>query len=316
MLLARNGSPTVLWDRKPAAVEALREYREHRRCLPGLGFPEPLKVESDLSAALADARVVLVAVSSEGFRPTLRRLRSHLPRTLLAVVWATKGLELGSSKWLHEVIEDELGDAVPKAILSGPSFAREVALGLPTAVTVGSADKEVARALAGIFHNETFRVYTSRDVLGIELGGAVKNVLAIAAGISDGLGFGANARAALITRGLHEIMQFGAAQGAQRETLMGLSGLGDLVLTCTDDQSRNRRFGLALGDGQTLGSARDDIGQAIEGIGTARVVFDLSSRIGVEMPICSQVYRVLYEGLDPASAVSELLARRIKEEAG
>jgi len=316
MLLARNGSATVLWDRKRAAVDALREYREHRRCLPGIGFPETLAVESDLSVALAGTKLVLIAVSSEGFRATLRRLRPHLPHDLLAVVWATKGLELGSSKWLHEVIEDELGAALPRAVLSGPSFAREVALGLPTAVTVGSRDKAVARRLAEIFHNETFRVYTSQDVLGIELGGAVKNVLAIAAGISDGLGFGANARAALITRGLHEIMQFGAAEGVQRETLMGLSGLGDLVLTCTDDQSRNRRFGLALGHGQSAASARDDIGQAIEGITTARVVFDLSSRIGVEMPICSQVYRVLYEGLDPGHAVSELLARRIKEEAG
>lgn len=312
--LARNGYRTRLWGRRAEALKAMAARRQNSRYLPDIPFPEALSPCVDQGDALKDAALVVLAVPSEGFRASLHQLlqphRNHLP----PLVWVTKGLETGTAKWLHEVIEEELGTDQPKAILSGPSFAREVALGLPTAVTVASQDLAQAQGVATLFHSRAFRVYTSQDVTGVELGGAVKNVLAIAAGISDGLGFGANARAALITRGLHEIMLLGECAGAKRETLMGLSGLGDLVLTSTDDQSRNRRLGLAVGQGQAMDEAKQDIGQAVEGAVTARVVRALAAAHGVEMPISEQVYRVLYEHLDPKTAVSELLARELKAE--
>jgi glycerol-3-phosphate dehydrogenase (NAD(P)+) len=229
------------------------------------------------------------------------------------LAWATKGLELESGKLLHEVIEEEL-PGCRYAAVSGPTFATEVARGLPTAMTVAASDAAFGQALAGAFHGDNYRVYTSDDVVGAELGGAIKNVLAIAAGISDGLGFGANARAAIITRGLAEIMRLGVKMGAQPETLMGLAGVGDLVLTCTDNQSRNRRLGLALGQGKQLDAALAEIGQAVEGAKSARSVGKLAAREGVEMPICDVVYRILYEDLSPRQAVQELISRTPKSE--
>ena len=229
--------------------------------------------------------------------------------------WATKGLEPGGGRFLHEVTAEILGAAWPAAVISGPSFAGEVARGLPTAVTVASTDAAHARRVAILLHGSNLRAYTSSDVIGVELGGAVKNVLAIAAGIADGLGFGANARAALITRGLAEMARLGRAVGGQRETFMGLAGLGDLVLTCTDDQSRNRRFGLAIGRGETAEAACAAIGQVVEGAATAREALRLAHRHGVDMPITEQVNAVLYHGQDPRRAVELLLARDLKPEA-
>ncbi len=311
--LARNRTPVRLWGRNPQTLQAMARRRENARYLPGIVLPQEVQPLAELGAALDDARLCVIAVPSAGFRALLRSLREVRPDPP-PVVWATKGLELASAKWLHEVVDDELGAGDERAVLSGPSFAREVARGLPTAVTVASPRLEFATRVAEAFHGEAFRVYVSQDMIGVELGGAVKNVLAIAAGISDGLGYGANARAALITRGLHEIMHLGARVGAKRETLMGLSGLGDLVLTCTDNQSRNRRFGLALGRGTPGGQAREEIAQAIEGIDTAQVVTRLAREAGLELPICRQVQRVLFEGLEPRAAVSQLLARRLKQE--
>jgi glycerol-3-phosphate dehydrogenase (NAD(P)+) len=241
------------------------------------------------------------------------RLRPHLPNGA-GFAWATKGLEPGGGRFLHEVTAEILGAAWPAAVISGPSFAGEVARGLPTAVTVASRDAAHARRVAALLHGSNLRAYTSADVIGVELGGAVKNVLAIAAGIADGLGFGANARAALITRGLAEMARLGLAVGGQRETFMGLAGIGDLVLTCTDDQSRNRRFGLAIGRGETAEAAFAAIGQVVEGAATVREALRLARRHQVEMPITEQVDEVLYHGQDPRRAVEILLARDPKPE--
>jgi glycerol-3-phosphate dehydrogenase (NAD(P)+) len=243
----------------------------------------------------------------------LQRLRAELPAAA-CIAWATKGLEPESGRLLHEVVAEIFGPATPAAVLSGPTFASEVAAELPTAITVASADAGFATTLADLFHNARFRAYTSDDIVGVQLGGATKNVLAIAAGVADGLGFGANARAALITRGLAEMMRLGLTLGGKPETLMGLAGVGDLILTCTDDQSRNRRYGLGLGRGGQPAAVAAAIGQEIEGIATARIVHQLALRHSVDMPITEQTYQVLYEGLPPAEAVHRLLLREPKAE--
>jgi len=313
--LALNDHKIRLWGRSTASLDAIQLSRENSRYLPGIHLPDNLRVTGDLSLALDGVDAVVIAVPTSAFRDTLEASNRVLAGARFPViVWATKGIERGTGHWLHEVIAQEMGPNARCAMLSGPSFAREVAIGLPTAVTVASDATATGRKIAALFHAETFRVYTSSDVLGVELGGAVKNVLAIAAGISDGLGFGANARAALITRGLHEIMVLGEKLGARLGTLMGLSGMGDLVLTCTDDQSRNRRFGLALGRGQAADEASREIGQAIEGRETADVLMRIADSVGVELPICQQVHLILAEQRDPAAAVADLLRRSVKEE--
>jgi glycerol-3-phosphate dehydrogenase (NAD(P)+) len=254
----------------------------------------------------------LIVVPSQGFRDLLHKLKPLLNEKHL-LSWATKGIEVGTGKLLHQVLTEEIPGCF-YAVVSGPTFALEVAKGLPTAMTVAANNVDLARSIAHAFQAGNFRVYTSNDVLGVELGGAIKNVLAIAAGISDGMGFGANARAALITRGLAEIRRLGKKLGAQDETLMGLAGVGDLVLTCTDDLSRNRRLGLALGQGKGIQEAIDEIGQAIEGLKSSHSINLLSETAGVEMPICQHVHAILYQGLSPKTAVSELLARQQKAE--
>ncbi len=313
VLLARNGTPVMLWARDPARVAAMQTQRRNERYLPDILFPDGITVTAELPKALAQADDILLAVPSHSFRTTLRAIAPLLKPTA-RLAWASKGLEEGSRKLLHEVCGEELGDTVSPAVISGPTFAREVAAGLPTAVTVASRDGAIAAFFAHRLHGATFRAYTSDDVTGVELGGAVKNVLAIATGIADGIGFGANTRAALITRGLAEMMRLGAVIGGRPETFMGLAGLGDLVLTCTDNQSRNRRFGLALGGGVAPEQALQTIGQVVEGIKTAAEVRELARSHGVEMPITEQVYRVLYERLAPSAAVDALLAREQKPE--
>lgn len=310
--LARNGLQVWLWDIDADHVRQLEVARENARYLPGFNFPDNLHCGADLSAVAAQASDHLIVVPSHGFRALLKQLVPLLSADD-NLAWATKGLELESGKLLHEVIEEEL-PGCKYAAVSGPTFATEVAKGLPTAMTVAASDESFGQAIAQAFHGENYRVYTSSDVVGAELGGAIKNVLAIAAGISDGLGFGANARAAIITRGLAEIMRLGVKMGAQPETLMGLAGVGDLVLTCTDNQSRNRRLGLALGQGKQLDEAIAEIGQAVEGAKSARSVGKLAARAGVEMPICEVVYRILYEDLSPRQAVQELISRTPKSE--
>ncbi|MDX1335906.1 MAG: NAD(P)H-dependent glycerol-3-phosphate dehydrogenase, partial [Gammaproteobacteria bacterium] len=303
----------ILWGRELDEMRDMIEHRYNARYLPDIRFPEDLEPVEQLDELLDQTQNLLIVVPSAGFRSVMQTIKPSL-NSDARIMWATKGLEDGSGKLLHEVLVEELGEATPYAVVSGPSFAREVAKGLPTAVTVASYDDDFRTEAASWLHGDTFRVYSSADVVGVELGGAVKNVLAIAAGISDGLGFGANARAAIITRGLAEIMRLGASLGAQPETLMGLSGMGDLVLTCTDDQSRNRRMGLALGRGKSVESTMREIGQAVEGVGTAKVVQLVAERSGVEMPICHQVFRTLYESHPAKAAVSELLSRNQRSE--
>jgi glycerol-3-phosphate dehydrogenase (NAD(P)+) len=290
----------------------MRSERANSRYLPGAAFPDKLTVEPDLAAALARCDDVLIAVPSHSFRAVLRDIGPHLRKTT-RVAWATKGFEQATGKLPFEVASEVLG-ARPLAVLSGPTFAREVGAGLPTAMTIASPDTRFAQGLARNLSGPTFRAYTQSDIVGVEVGGAVKNVIAISTGIADGVGYGANTRVALITRGLAEMMRLGVRLGAARETFMGLAGLGDLVLTCTDDQSRNRRFGVALGRGADRTDALRGIGQVVEGTFAARAVHEVAQKRGVEMPICTQVYRVMYEAMPIKDAVAALMSREVRAE--
>jgi glycerol-3-phosphate dehydrogenase (NAD(P)+) len=282
--------------------------RSNARYLPERPFPERLELTSSLEQALNSCAVALVVVPSEAFRCVLEQVAEHLPPDA-RVAWATKGFEPGTGRLLNDVAGDVLAPGSPTAILSGPTFALEVAAGLPGAVTLASSCARFGADLRDLFHTPRFRVYTSTDLIGVQVGGAVKNVLAIAAGIADGLGFGANTRAALITRGLAELMRLGVALGGQPETFMGLAGLGDLVLTCTDDQSRNRRAGLAIARGRSMARIRQDIGQAIEGMSAAREALRRARELGVDVPITEQVDQVLNGNVGPEDAVNALLSR-------
>jgi glycerol-3-phosphate dehydrogenase (NAD(P)+) len=302
-----------LWGRDSAQLLTMAQSRRNARYLPEGEFPRSLTVEPDLQAALADARDVLVAIPSHAFRALLKEIAPLLASDM-RLAWATKGLELDTGRLPHQIAHEVLGSQRAVAVLSGPTFAREVGAGLPTAMTIASPDVEFAKALAQDLSSANFRAYTSTDITGVELGGAVKNVLAVGAGLSDGLGFGANTRVALITRGLAEMMRLGVALGAQRDTFMGLAGLGDLVLTCTDDQSRNRRFGLLLAAGATPERALAEIGQVVEGYTAAKAVRTVATRSAVEMPLCEGVFRVLHAGVPAKDAVRELMRRPIKSE--
>jgi glycerol-3-phosphate dehydrogenase (NAD(P)+) len=313
LLVARNGHRTRLWGHDPAHQARLARERQNAQHLPGIRFPDNLEICDDLRGVVAAERSFIIAVPSHAFRATLETMKAQLaPQAIVA--WATKGLEPGGGKLLSDVLIEVLGPHTPHGVISGPSFAVEVARGLPTALTVAAPSAEVAEAIASWLRDDHMRVYTSQDVAGVQLGGAVKNVIAIAAGISDGLGFGANARAALITRGLAEITRLGVAMGGRPETFMGLAGAGDLILTCTDNTSRNRRLGLGIGEGRGPRAVLAELGQEAEGFATAREVHELAQRVRVEMPICEQVYRVLYEGLAPQAAVEALLKREPKAE--
>jgi glycerol-3-phosphate dehydrogenase (NAD(P)+) len=310
---ARAGCATTLWGRDNEHLAELARDRRNARYLPEAPFPEWLNVEADLTRVLAGHRDIVVAVPSHALRGTLVDIAKQRPENM-RLAWATKGFELSTGLLPHEVAGQVLGSDVPTAVISGPTFAREVGAGLPTAMTVASADAQFARELAQRISGLNFRAYTSADIVGVEIGGAIKNVLAIGAGLSDGLGFGANTRIALITRGLVEMTRLGVALGASKETFMGLAGLGDLVLTCTDNQSRNRRFGLALAAGERIEAAQKAIGQVVEGVLAARAVREVATRAKVEMPISEQIYRVVHEGVPPKEAVKELMSRALKPE--
>ena len=286
---------------------------ENARYLPGARFPDNLTACPRLQECLDGARDILVAVPSHGLRDTLTTIKPLLQPDS-RVCWATKGFELSTGKLPHEVAAEVLGADRPTAVLSGPTFAKEVGDGLPTAMTIASKDDAFAAALAQELSSDNFRAYTTDDVIGVEVGGAVKNVLAIAAGMSDGLGFGANTRIALINRGLVELMRLGVALGANKETFMGLAGMGDLVLTCTDNLSRNRRMGLALASGMTIEEAQQEIQQVVEGVLAARAVKEVADKLGIDMPICQQVYEILYEAKSPREAVETLMRRKLKSE--
>lgn len=310
--LARNGVPTTLWGRTPQAVVDMARTRHNARYLPDLELPASLQLSAMLEPLVRDAGTILIAVPSHAFRDLLVAIVPWVaPGT--GIAWATKGFDPGSGRFLHELVAQHL-PGHPAAVVTGPSFAREVAQGLPTALTVHSADAGFAQAMALQLHSPRFRAYTGNDVLGAELGGAMKNVLAVATGVADGMRMGLNARAGLITRGLAEMLRLGAALGSRAETLMGLAGLGDLVLTCTGDLSRNRRLGLALGQGTPLAQAVAAIGQVVESIETVDTVMKLADAHGVELPITALVQKVLHEELTPAEGMAALLAREQKPE--
>jgi glycerol-3-phosphate dehydrogenase (NAD(P)+) len=278
-----------------------------------VSFPERLLPCANLEACLDGATDILIAVPSDGFRETLTSIQPLLKGDE-RICWATKGFEVASGKLPHQVVAEFIGPDRPMAVLSGPTFATEVGRGLPTALTIAANDEAFAHDLAEALSGANFRAYTSTDIIGVEVGGAVKNVLAIGAGISDGLGFGANTRIALINRGLAEMTRLGIALGAKPDTFTGLAGMGDLLLTCTDNLSRNRRMGLALARGQSIAVAQADIQQVVEGVPAAKAVHQVADRLGVEMPISQQIYRILYEGKEPRAAVDALMGRALKPE--
>ena len=310
---ARAGCATRLWGRDAALVARMAAERVNARYLPNAPFPEALQVVANLGQAVSGANDVLVAIPSHGFRMQLEQL-APLLRAEQRLCWATKGFEIETGLLPHEVVREVFGTGRPVAVLSGPTFAREVGAGLPTAMTIASSSETYAESLANDVSSKSFRAYTSTDIVGVEVGGAVKNVLAIGAGLSDGLGYGANARIALINRGLVEMMRLGVALGARRETFMGLAGLGDLVLTCTDDQSRNRRFGLMLARGDGVEAALAAIGQVVEGYKAARAVRGVAARLQVSMPIAECIHGVLYEGEPVDVVIRGLMERPVRPE--
>jgi glycerol-3-phosphate dehydrogenase (NAD(P)+) len=309
---ARAGHPTRLWGRDADLVKSMRQERRNTRYLPDAEFPESLEAVADLKDALKGARDALVAVPSHAFRAMLVQLKPLLGADA-RIAWASKGFEVATGLLPHQVAHEVFGSR-PGAVLSGPTFAREVGAGLPTAMTVASRDAPFAKELALRLSGPHFRAYTQSDIVGVEVGGAVKNVIAIGSGIADGMGFGANTRVALITRGLAEMMRLGVELGAARQTFMGLAALGDLVLTCTDDQSRNRRLGLALGRGASPEEAQRAIGQVVEGVTAASAVQSVAARLNVEMPICLEVFRVMHEGRPVRAALQALMGREVRSE--
>ena len=312
--LARAGQYPTLWGREPEVIAALREQRCNTVFLPGIELPATVAVNDDLDDLVRTHRDLLICVPSHVFRTILEAIRPQL-RPDARIAWATKGFELATGKLPHEVARECLGAEIPLAVVSGPTFATEVGKGMPTAMVVAATHTDFAEELAARFSDEKFRAYTSTDMTAVEVGGAIKNVLAIATGLSDGLGFGANARVALITRGLAELTRLGVALGGQAETFRGLSGMGDLVLTCSDDQSRNRRMGLGLAKGKTIDEVAAEIGQVVEGVKAAKAVHQVAQEKGVEMPICEQVYKLLYEDSSVEEAIQALMQRAVKSEA-
>ena len=311
--LARGGRDIRLWDIDTDNMKKVVSDRANDRYLPAVGFPENLHPELDLNACLENVQDILIVVPSHGLRETLKTIKPMLADDV-RICWATKGFELSTGELPHQVAEEVLGSDRPMAVLSGPTFAKEVAAGLPTAMTIAANDGSFASDLAEEISGANFRAYTADDMIGVEVGGAVKNVMAIGAGLSDGLGFGANTRVALINRGLVEMTRLGLALGAKQDTFMGLAGMGDLVLTCTDDLSRNRRMGLALASGKTIDEAQEEIQQVVEGVLAAKAVKGVAEKLNVDMPICLSIYKILYEGLSPRDAVSALMSRALTSE--
>ena len=311
--LARVGCPARIWDIDRAHLHKLADERENRRYLPGVPLPGSVKLAETLEDATAKAECVLVVTPSSALRETFRRLKPLLPAGA-RICCASKGLEVDTGLLAHQVAEQELGSDHPLAAVSGPTFATELAAGRPTAITVASRQRDQALWLARKLNAGTLRAYVSDDLVGVEVGGATKNVIAIAAGASDGLGYGANARAALLCRGLAEIVRLGVSLGADAGSFMGLAGLGDLALTCADNQSRNRRLGLAVAQGTPVAKALTELGQVAEGFYAAEAIHNLSHRLNLDLPISEQVYRVLHRGQDPGSVLEALLSRPLKAE--
>lgn len=318
LALARNAHNVSLWAHSAEHVQAMQETGCNARYLPDFPFPANLMLESDLNKLVQNHSTFLIAVPSHAFRTILQKLKTFGITDNATIIWASKGFAQGVEEQapvlLSEAVTQELGPTINQAIVSGPSFSKEVAADLPTAMSVAGNNDATIQFAAKLFHGQHMRIYTNPDFVGVQVGGAIKNVMAVAAGISDGLGFGANSRAAIITRGLAEIARLGCALGARADTFQGLAGMGDLVLTCTDDQSRNRRFGLGLGEGKTIETILREIGQEVESYSTTREVVKLARYNNIEMPICEQVYNVIYNNSSPSSAVTALLNRQLNNE--
>jgi glycerol-3-phosphate dehydrogenase (NAD(P)+) len=312
LLLASNGNAVRLWGNEPAHQQKMIVDRENHRYLPGFVFPDNLQVMMTLSEALDGVKDILVVVPSHAFRQVVQEIKTYVEEPRLA--WGTKGLDPDHQQLLHRVVAEIFSEQTPIAVLSGPSFAKEVAAGKPTAVSLAGNDAAFSHDMIKRFHNPNFRVYENSDLVGLQLCGTLKNILAIAVGIADGMELGANTRAALMTRGLVEMQRLCQVMGAQQETLMSLAGIGDLVLTCTDDQSRNRRFGKAIGQGKSCEAAEKQIGQAVEGLHNVKQVEALAAQYRVEMPITHQVHQILFASLDPKVAMMALLSRPVKTE--
>lgn len=315
MHLAKLHKELHWWGRDKSKLANIISSRENKYYLPGIALPENIVPCPEFSNLVGQANFLVVAIPSTAMREFLRLTKEHASKNLRGIVWATKGLEQGTGKFFHQVAAEELPDHIHIAVLSGPSFAQEVGQGMPTAVTIASENRQYAQEAASLFHSPLFRTYTSTDVCGVEIGGTFKNILAIASGIIDGLQFGANSRAALITRGVAEMIRFGRLLDVKTETLVGLSGIGDIILSCTDNMSRNRRLGLGLGLGKELSAVEKEIGQVLEGMYATKVVHDLSNQLNIELPISEQVYQVLYKNKPPREAVENLLSRASKDEA-
>ncbi len=313
--LAAANKQTVLWARSEKTAQQVRQQRRNQSFLPDVTLHPSLQCTTDFAAAVTAVTDVLICVPSSAFKDIVGRV-AELRQTGVDLIWACKGLEPDTGRFLSDYLDDCLPDNSRYAIISGPTFATELAMGLPTAITAAASDPEYASTVAELLHTERLRVYTSTDINGVQFGGALKNVYAIAAGISDGLGFGANARVALVTRGLAELGRMAECLDIRRETLMGLAGVGDLILTCTDNQSRNRRFGIALADGLSIDEARLSVGQAVEGIAAIRAAHRLSAKLNIEMPIVEQLYEVIENGKAPMLAVQTLLSRKQRDENG
>ena len=312
--LAKVGHQVLLWAHSATHAEQLNLVRENKRYLPNYNLPPNLSVTDNLKEALQKADSVLVVVPSNAFRDILKQVSSYKKNKVFHLAWATKGLEPKSKKLLHEIAEEQLPNSNGFTVLSGPTFAIEVAQGLPTAIVSASKNEQEANHWAEQFHHANFRVYTQTDMVGVEIGGAYKNVIAIATGISDGLGMGANAKAAIISRGMAEINRLGIKMGAEPATLMGLAGLGDLVLTCNDDLSRNRRFGLSLAKGKTIEQVQTEIGQVVEGVKAVKIINELASSLKLDLPIAKQVYKLVEGKVTTKQAVQNLLSRSSKSE--
>ncbi len=313
VLLARNNNHTLLWGRDTAQIELMQQQRVNKRYLDGCEFPGSLQATTELEGLIRDCRDLILVVPSHAFVSTLKQIKPFLAANA-RICWASKGLEPETGALLSVTVERELGENISTAVLSGPTFANELAQGLPTACALAGKDNDFLDDLVDRFHNPRFRIYRTDDLIGVQLGGVVKNIIAVGTGMADGLGFGSNTRTALITRGLAELTRLGLALGAKQETLYGLAGLGDLILTSTDNQSRNRRFGLALGQGQTIDEAAKQIGQVVEAVRNTKEVHALAEKIGVEMPIVDAIYQVLYQQLPPKKAAELLLSRDLKQE--
>ncbi|VFP87001.1 NAD(P)H-dependent glycerol-3-phosphate dehydrogenase [Candidatus Erwinia haradaeae] len=314
IMLSRSGRQVILWGHNPYHQAQLKTYRYHHNILPKVPFPDTLIIKTNLAKTIEASRNLLLVVPSYVFGDMLRRIKPHL-RTDSRLTWATKGLEKNTGRLLKEVASEILGKHIPLAVISGPTFANEVAIGAPTAITLAATDKKFAKELQKLLHYKTkLQVYNNPDMIGVQLGGVAKNIIAIGAGISDGIGFGANTRAALITRGLAEISRLGAALNANPATFTGMSGLGDLVLTCTDNRSRNRRFGVLIGKGYNVYHAKKIIGQVIEGWCNTKEIKMLAMRYSVDMPITEAIYQIIYCGKNVIDAAESLLGRSSKEE--